>query len=133
MMMKKIPLVARIVFGIVLLVLGVTGVLNIFLEFAPPAQYSNPVANQFMTGLNGAMYIPFLVSFLSLLVGVAMISNRFVPLALVLYAPISVNIVLFHVFLDFKTILPAFVVGLLNVYLLFFYMEKYKPFLKAKN
>jgi uncharacterized membrane protein YphA (DoxX/SURF4 family) len=132
-MTKKLSLIARIVFGILLVVFGTSGVLNIFLQFAPPVQYANPVANQFITGINSAQFIPAIVSVLGLVVGVLLIINRFVPLALVLYSPISVNIILFHLFLDIKTILPALVVILLNIYLLVVYIENYKPFLKARN
>ncbi|MXQ52904.1 DoxX protein [Shimazuella alba] len=132
-MTKKLPLIARIGLGILLVAFGTIGVLNIFIQFAPPVQYSNPVANQFITGINNAQYIPGIVSVLGFVAGILLIINRFVPLALVLYTPISVNIILFHLFLDMKTILPALVVVLLNVYLLVAYMENYKPFLKAKN
>jgi hypothetical protein len=50
----------------------------------------------FMGGLFSAPYFFALLKGTELLVALALLSNRFVPLALVVLAPITVNIVLFH-------------------------------------
>lgn len=128
MLQKKIRMIARIVFGILLLGAGLTSLLGSM----PPMQYPEP-ANKFMIALVDTRYMMVIISSLKVLVGVSMLINRFVPLALVVFMSISVNMVLFHAFLDIKSILPALVIGLLNVYLLFAYIESYKPLLKAKN
>ncbi|WP_114381894.1 DoxX family protein [Paenibacillus prosopidis] len=127
-MKKKIRMIARIVFGILLLGAGLTGLLGSM----PPMQYPEP-ANKFMIALVDTGYMIVIISSLKVLVGVSMLINRFVPLALVVFMSISVNMVLFHAFLDIKSILPTLVIGFLNVYLLFGYIESYKPLLKAKN
>jgi hypothetical protein len=98
----------------------------------PPMQYPEP-ADKFMISLLDTGYMMVIVSVLKVLVGVSMLINRFLPLALIVFTPISVNMLLFHAFLDIKSILPALVIGFLNVYLLFAYIESYKPLLKAKN
>jgi hypothetical protein len=94
-------------------------------------QYPEP-ADKFMTALIETGYMMFIVGVLKVLVGVSLLIKRFVLLSLVVFAPISINMVLFHLFLDIKSILPALVIGFLNVYLLFNYLESYKPLLKAK-
>lgn len=131
MLKKKITMIARIVFGIFLLGAGLIGLTSL-LGSMPPMQYPEP-ANKFMIALLDTGYMMVIVSFLKVLVGVSMLINRFVPLALVVFTPISVNMVLFHAFLDIKSILPALLIGFLNVYLLFAYIKSYKPLLKAKN
>ena len=73
-----------------------------------------------------------LVKALEIGIGVLLLANRYVPLALVLLAPISVNIVSFHLFLDPASIGAAALVTLLNAYLLFAYRNEYKPLLSAK-
>jgi hypothetical protein len=121
-------MIARIVFGLLLLA---AGVISLF-ALAPPMQYPEP-ADKFMTALVDTGYVMVVVSVLKVLVGVSMLINRFVPLSLVVFIPISVNMVLFHGFLDIKSILPALLIVFLNAYLLFAYIESYKPLLKAKN
>lgn len=128
MLKKKITMIARIVFGTVLLVAGITSLFGLM----PPMQYPEP-ADKFMISLLDTGYMMVIVSVLKVLVGVSMLINRFLPLALIVFTPISVNMLLFHAFLDIKSILPALVIGFLNVYLLFAYIESYKPLLKAKN
>jgi len=60
------------------------------------------------------------------LVGVLLLVRKSVPFALVLLAPISVNIVLFHATLDPKNILPALVIAILNIFLILKNWSKYK-------
>jgi uncharacterized membrane protein YphA (DoxX/SURF4 family) len=54
----------------------------------------------FNDGLDAAVYLMPTVKVVELLCGIAFVSGRFVPLATVLIAPIIVNIVLVHAFLD---------------------------------
>ncbi|WP_051272187.1 hypothetical protein [Shimazuella kribbensis] len=101
-MKRKVAIIARIVFGVFLLGVGLSNLLGLM----PTMQYPE-AANRFMTALTGTGYMMGIVSILNVLVGVSMLLNRFVPLALVVFTPISVNMVLFHLFLDIKSILPA--------------------------
>ncbi|GIO39631.1 hypothetical protein J41TS12_44920 [Paenibacillus antibioticophila] len=126
-MKKKSITVIRILFGLMLLAFGIIGLLNL----APESHYAEPATN-FMDALIKTGYIMVVVLIMKLLVGTSLLINRFVPLALVLFMPISVNMFLFHLFLDTASIFPALVIVCLNGYLLFAYLEKYKPFLGAK-
>ncbi|SHF19893.1 DoxX protein [Seinonella peptonophila] len=132
-MKKKFSLILRIVLGIIFVLCGIMGILNVFFEFAPAAQYTNPIANQFITGMTNTKYLPILINFINLVVGISLLVNRFVPLALILSTPFSVNIVLFHLFLDIQTIPPALVIAVINTYLLFVYIDQYKSLLRAKS
>ena len=69
------------------------------------------------------------MSVVEILVALMLIAGRFVPLALVLLAPILVNIVAFHVFLDLKGIgLGAFFM-VLEIFLAWAYRDSFKQVL----
>ena len=63
--------------------------------------------------------------------GILFLSNKFVPLALILLAPITVNIVLFHGILDPAGLAVPIVVLVLHLFLANVYKESFKPLLKA--
>ena len=63
------------------------------------------------------------------LVGVMLLTNCFVPLALALIAPVIVNIIAFHLFLMPSTIAPGIVVLVLEIYLAWVYRRVYTPML----
>jgi len=67
-----------------------------------------------------------------LLVGVLLLSNRFVPLALALIAPIIVGIITFHVFLAPASIGPGVVTVVLELYLAWAYRKAYRPMLAMR-
>ena len=91
--MKKIVFGARILLGLTFLVFGLNGFLQ-FIKQPPPTG----IALQFLGALITSHEIA-VVMLLQVVGGVLLLANRFVPLALVLLAPIVVNIVLFHAFM----------------------------------
>ncbi len=123
--MKKLPMIARIVLGLMFFVFGLNGFLN-FLPVPPmPAG-----AAAFAAGLStGGYFFPFLKG-LEVLCGVLLLSGCWVPLALVVLAPIIANIFLFHAFLAPDGMAVPVVIGLLEVYLSFF-AEPYSKHIKA--
>jgi hypothetical protein len=91
---RHLPTVARIVYGLLFFVFGLNG----FLGFMPtPAVPEN--AGAFLGALAAAGYMFPLIKGVEVLGGALLLANRLVPLALVLLAPVVVNIVAFHVFL----------------------------------
>jgi len=91
---KVIPTGARLFLGLVFTVFG----LNFFLHFmpTPPAP---PRGAAFAGALFSSGYLFPLLNVAELVAGVLLLSNRFVPLALAVLAPIVINIVGFHLFL----------------------------------
>ena len=77
-------------------------------------------------------YLFQLVKGTEVLAAVLLLSNRFVPLALALLAPITVNIVAFHAFLAPKGIGLALFVLALHGYLAWAYRAAYAPMLRAR-
>ena len=86
----------RIVFGLMFFVFGLNG----FLDFLP--QSTTPIPERAMAFAGALMatgYMMPLIFGTQLMAGLMFLTNRFVPLALVLLAPFVVNSVAFHIFL----------------------------------
>lgn len=120
---------ARIVFGLGFTVFGLNG----FLNFIPPPSTPMPAgAASFLGALLGAGYMLPLIKGTELLAGILVLSNRFVPLALVLLAPVVVNIVAFHLFLEPSGLPVALVVLALELVLAWAHRAAYRPLLAAR-
>src|SRR5689334_7001144 len=90
-----VPVVLRVLIGILFVVMG----LNLIFNFLPqPKGPMSPGAVAFGTGLAASGYMPVLLGATQAIAGALLLLNRFVPLALVVLAPIVVNIVFFHAF-----------------------------------
>ena len=126
-MKTKIDLILRILLGVILLIFG----LNTFIQFMPmPAPPEG--AGKLLGAFAESGYIFPMIGIVKIVVGLLLLINRYVALALLLLAPFSVNIILFHLVLDPKGIGAALIVTALNVYLLFAYKDKFNSVLKAK-
>ena len=68
-----------------------------------------------------------------LIVAVLLLLNLFVPLALAIIAPIIVNIIAFHVFLEPSGIGSGIVVLVLELYLVWMYRRAYRPMLAMRT
>lgn len=119
---------ARILLGLIYFVFG----LNFFLNFIPNDAQHGAAAGNFIGGLFGSGYFfPFL-KVLEVVLGAFLLIRLFVPLSLVILAPITLNIFLFHAFLEPATVGLSVVMVVLNVALLWAYREYYKPILQIK-
>ena len=123
-MKNKVLNVIRILFGLILVVFGA----NKFLHFMPMPELSGQAAD-FMSALGKTGYIFPVIGAVELGVGLLLILNMFTPLALIILVPISVNIVLFHLFLDIGGIVPAAVVAGLNLFFIIANVSAYLPML----
>lgn len=126
-MSAQIKTGARLVLGLVLVVFGLNG----FLNFLPQPPLAQPALDLIMA-MAGAGYLLKMVKVTEIAVGLALLSNSYVPLSLVVLAPVSVNIVAFHAFLDPAGIGPAALVFALNLYLGLAYLKSYQPLLQRE-
>lgn len=62
-----------------------------------------------------------------------LLTNRFVPLALALLAPIAVGIITFHIAMASATIGPGVVVLAMELFLAWAYRGAFNPILRAKT
>lgn len=118
---------ARTVLGLIFLVFG----LNFFLQFLPMPPSAGGAAESFTTGLfMSGYFFPFLKA-LEVLLGIALMAGAFVPLVLIILMPISLNILLFHVFLTDNAVMSILIL-VLHLYLAWAYRDYYKPLFKVK-
>src|SRR5690349_15176617 len=110
--MKAAVITVRIILGALFLFSSVA----YFLNLIPPGEMSQG-AQQFFTGMVASKYLLPVVKVIELLVGVALLAGRFVPLATVVIFPITINIVLFHAFLAPEGLIVPIVLLLGNLFL----------------
>jgi putative oxidoreductase len=123
-MKNKITLVCRILLGLVFFVFGLNG----FFHFIPvPPMEGIPAT--FFTGLAATGYFLPVLAATQAIGGALLLVGAFVPLALVVLAPVIFQIFLFHVFVDRSGLPMALVIGALEIYLAFF-SEPYSPIVK---
>jgi len=99
--MKIVNLVARLLLGLIFVVFGLNG----FLHFLPQPM-PDGLAKQYITALAATAYINFVFA-IQLIAGLLFLVDRFVALALTLIAPVIVNILLFHAYMNPGGILPG--------------------------
>lgn len=90
----RLTMPVRLLLGLVFFVFGLNG----FLQFIPLPPLPGP-AGSFMGALVATGYFFPVLKVTEIAAGVMLLSNRFVPLALILLAPIVVHIALFHIVL----------------------------------
>ena len=121
-MNSKFTKVVRILLGIILLIFG----LNKFHPFIPLPQPPEAAAD-FMDSLVQTGYVLYVVAFFEVFIGIMLLIKKWVPFVILLLVPISLNILLFHLFLDIPAIATAIVVVALNGIMIYKYRQKYKP------
>ena len=121
------PVAARVTLGLIFFVFG----LNYFLKFlpAPPAPPEQALA--FLGGLMAGGYVFPLIKTIEVLAGLALLANRYVPLALTVLAPIIVNIAAFHFLLAPSYGMPVAILAL-ELYLAWTHRAAFLPMLRAR-
>lgn len=127
---RRAPTVARFLLGLPFTIFG----LNAFLNFIPQPTTPLPEgAVAFSMALMNTGYMMPLIGVTQLIPGLLLLTNRFVPLALVLLAPFLVNALAFHLFLEPGGRIVTTVFVALEVYLLLAYRACYRPMLAART
>lgn len=125
---SKIYTILRIVFGFMIIGSGI----GMLLGLTTDMEYPSTSANDFMSALDATGYFfPFL-GIVKIVCGLAIFLNRYAKVALVIFMPVSINMAMFHIFLDFASGIPAYVILALNTYLLFKNLDDYRSMLKIK-
>lgn len=125
--MKIAAVILRSLMGLLFVFASVTYLFKMFTP--PPLEGAMKVFNE---GMEASVYLVPTAKVIELICGLAFLSGRFVPLATVLIAPIIVNIVLIHVFLDPKGLPVAIFLVIANGFLAYVHRESYRPLFKAK-
>ncbi len=94
--MKIVAVIARSLLGLIFVIFGLNG----FLGFIPAPPIPG-TAGAFLGALTTSHYV-FFVSGVQVIAGVLLLTNQYVPLALVLLGAVIANILVFH-----ATMMPA--------------------------
>jgi len=121
-MNSKFTMIVRILLGILLVVFGS----NKFLHFIP-METPTGTAGEFMNSLGATGYIFPIVGVLEVFIGLMLLLKKWVPFVIILLAPISVNILLFHLFLDIPGVSVALLVAIFNGILIYKHWKLYRP------
>jgi uncharacterized membrane protein YphA (DoxX/SURF4 family) len=125
---KHVPTAARLFLGLVFTVFG----LNFFLHFLPmPA--APPRAAAFGGALFASGYLFPLLKATEVAAGLLLLSGFFVPLALAVLAPIVINIVGFHLFLEPSGLPLPLVVLAAELFLAWTYRAAFAPMLHLRT
>ncbi|WP_298116729.1 DoxX protein [Flavobacterium sp.] len=113
--------IVRILLGLLLVLFGA----NKFFGFIPLPELPEKAAS-FMTSLGATGYVLKTVGFLEIIIGALLLLKKWVAFALTLLAPISINILLFHLFLDVNGIGGALLIAVLNGMMIYKHWPQYK-------
>ncbi|MBK9041412.1 MAG: DoxX family membrane protein [Bdellovibrionales bacterium] len=94
-MKQKLPIIARYLLGLLFTIFGAAGLLNLI----PPPPDMPEKLMAFMNGIMAAQYFFPLLKSTEIVCGILLLSGFAPALALVVLAPISINILFVHLFL----------------------------------
>jgi uncharacterized membrane protein YphA (DoxX/SURF4 family) len=119
---------SRYLLGLIFIVFGVNGLF----PFLPQPQLPTGNAGHFHMALADSHYFLFVYA-LQLLAGILLLAGRFVPLALTLLAAILTNILLFHLTMEPKGIVPGLVASLLWILTFLRFRESFRPLFRSRS
>lgn len=121
-MNSKFTMTVRILLGIILVVFGS----NKFLHFIPMPPPSGS-AGDFINTLGASGYIFPMLGVVEVCIGAMLLCKQWVPFGIILLAPISLNILLYHACFAVPGIWVALLVLILNIILIYKHWRLYAP------
>ena len=125
--MKHLPTIARILLGLLFVFGGLTGLFQLVEQ---PEVGEEAAA--FMGAIMDTGYLWPVIKVTEIVCGVLLILGMFVPLALVVLAPVALNILLFHVFLEPSGVAVGIVAVVLGLYVAHQHRENFSGVLRRK-
>jgi putative oxidoreductase len=125
-MKKWSILITRYLLGIIFMFNG----LNFLFQFVPLlTPDKSDLAQRFLMLLDEVGYFYPIISGVTLLTALSLLSNRFLPLFLIIKFPLTLNGILFHIRMDPAMTPVAVAVALMHFYLIYVNRERYYPML----
>ena len=115
--------IVRLLLGFILIVFGLNKLVP---EPFIPLPELPERAGDFMTSLGSTGYVLKTVGIIEIIIGTLLLIKKWVAFALIVMVPISLNILLFHLFLDVSGIGGALLVASLNGILIYKHWSQYK-------
>jgi len=115
--MRHLPTIARILLGLIFFGAGLAGLI---MPVSEPPPETPEAMKTFFAGILATKYFFPLLKGTEVVCGAMLLSGYFIPLALVVLAPIVLHILLIHSLLAPAGLPLAMIVAMLEVYLAFF-------------
>ena len=125
--MKIAVIIVRLLLGFMFLFASVV----VLFKLMPQPEPTGDV-KVFMEGMVVTGYLMTLIKITELVCSIAFISGFFVPLAAVVIFPVIVNIFMFHLFLGPEGLPVAILLMLGDLFLAYYYRDRYKALFKAR-
>lgn len=124
---QRIILGVRVALGLVFFIVGVIGLLKL-----APIPTRTAAAYNFLQAMQATGYLAQVVHGVEFVCGAALMAGLFVPLALVLLAPILANILFYTLFLDQAGLPIAVAVLVLELFLVYAYRAAFLALFQIK-
>lgn len=118
--------ITRYVLGMIFLFNGLNFLFQFFPLLTPD---KSDLAQRFLIILDEAGYFYPIISVVTIFTAIALFTNRFLPLLLIIKVPLTLNGILFHIRMDAAMTPVALLVAFMHFYLIYVNREKYMPML----
>ena len=125
--MKHLPMLARVLLGLIFAVFGVVGLF----ELGPQPEMGEE-AGAFIGAMMDTGYLWPVIKVTEIVCGVLLVLGIFVPLALVGLAPVVLNILLFHIFLAPEGVAIGIAAVVLGLYVAHRHRDSFSAVLQRK-
>jgi putative oxidoreductase len=128
--MKTVSTILRVVLGLIFVIFGI----NFYLQFIPLQMPTEGPIASFMGGLGATPYMWHLIKVTEIVGGLLLISGSYVPFALTILFPITLNIFLFHTTMTpIKDAIMAIAMMVFHIILFFDFKASFAGILDGKN
>lgn len=124
--------IATILMSVLVGLVFIFASLTFFLNLVPPPEMAGK-EKVFFDGLIASAYILPVTKTFELLCGIALVTGRYVTLAVVVIFPIAVNILCVHIFVNNEGLPVAIPLFLGILFLAYAHRENYKTLFTAKS
>ncbi|WP_374948420.1 DoxX family protein [Mucilaginibacter sp.] len=125
--MKIAMIIVRTLMGLFLLFASISYFFNLVKPTTPPP----PATVTYMNGLAVVHLMP-IVKGIELICGLLLVIGRFAALATVVIFPITVNILLLHIYADPANIGGSIILLVFNLFMAYYYRKNYAPIFAVK-
>lgn len=123
--------IAVIIFRVLLGLLLIVSSLSYFFNLIPTPELTGPI-KEFNEGIEATGYLITLIKSIELICGILLVSGFFVPLALIAFFPIAVNILMVHITIAPEGIPIAIFVIISTLFLIYSKRSHYLPLIQMR-
>ncbi|MGE7024351.1 hypothetical protein [Solibacillus cecembensis] len=105
----------------------------IFVAGGFPTEHENETAQYCMNTMEATGYLIPMLAIVKIICRLSFIAKRLMPFSLIIFMSLSVNLVMFHLFLEPFTGFPSNFIFLMNVVLMVKHLLDYRNLLQAKK